>query len=51
MYLVLVLHFLGSLELRATITLPDVDSTVLAVFGLGQGAYLTKKAVGNVGDT
>lgn len=51
MYLMLVLHFLGSLELRATISLPDIDSTILAAFGLGHGAYLTKKAVGNVGDT
>ena len=25
------------------IQLPDVDSTILAVFGLAQGAYLTKK--------
>jgi len=29
--------------------LPDVDTTILATFGLGQGAYLTKKAVGEVG--
>lgn len=32
-------------------SLPDVDGTLLATFGLGQGAYLTKKAVslpGNV---
>jgi hypothetical protein len=51
MYLVLVVHFLGSLEMRASIGLPDVDSTILAAFGLGHGAYLTKKAVGNVGET
>ena len=29
--------------------MPDVDTTILATFGLGQGAYLTKKAVGAVG--
>jgi len=51
MYVVLILHFLGSLEMRATVSLPDIDSTILAAFGLGHGAYLTKKAVGNVGDT
>lgn len=50
-YVVIIFHFLGTLEMRATLALPDVDSTVLAAFGLGQGAYLTKKAVGNVGDT
>jgi hypothetical protein len=48
-YVVLVVHFLGSLEMRATISLPDVDSTILATFGLGHGVYLTKKALGNVG--
>lgn len=26
-------------------TIPDVDSTILASFGLGQGAYLVKKFV------
>jgi hypothetical protein len=26
------------------ISLPDVDGTVLAMFGVGQSAYLTKKA-------
>jgi hypothetical protein len=51
MYVVLMVHFLGFMEMRATVSLPDVDTTILATFGLGQGAYLTKKAVGNVGDT
>jgi len=37
-------HFLGALALQTQITLPDVDSTVLSGFGLGQGAYLVKKA-------
>ena len=50
-FLVLILHFLGSLEARTIVYLPDVDTTILASFGLGQGAYLTKKALGNVGDT
>ena len=37
--------FLAQLPLAAS-TLPDVDSTLLATFGLGQAAYLTKKVVG-----
>jgi hypothetical protein len=48
-YLLTVVGFLGSLELHRTVTLPDVDSTVLAAFGLGQGAYLVKKLVGDAG--
>jgi len=50
-YLVLVYHFLGSIPKSAKVSLPDVDTTILATFGLGQGAYLTKKAVGNVGQS
>jgi hypothetical protein len=48
-YLMLIFHFLHSVEFRKYVYLPDVDSTVLALFGIGQGAYLTKKAGGNVG--
>jgi len=48
-YVALVFHFLGSLEMRKITSLPDVDTTILATFGLGHGAYLTKKAVGEVG--
>jgi hypothetical protein len=33
-------------HLAATVTLPDVDTTILSAFGLGQGAYLAKKALG-----
>lgn len=50
-YLLLSFHFLGSLEWRGTVSLPDVDTTILAAFGLGHGAYLTKKAVGPVAQT
>lgn len=50
-FLALIIHFLGALEARTIVDLPDVDTTILASFGLGQGAYLTKKAVGNVGET
>jgi hypothetical protein len=48
-YLLSIFHFLGSIDFTTTATLPDVDTTLLALFGLGQGAYLTKKAAGNVG--
>jgi hypothetical protein len=50
MYFGMVIIFLGSIEKAHTVTLPDVDTTILAAFGLGQGAYLTKKAVANVGE-
>jgi len=48
-YSVLIFNFFGTIEYSKTVSLPDVDTTLLAAFGLGQGAYLTKKAVGNVG--
>jgi hypothetical protein len=48
MYIALSFHFLGTLETRSAVSLPDVDTTILAAFGLGQGAYLAKKAVGDV---
>lgn len=43
-YSIIAYHFLGVLEARASVSLPDVDGTVLAMFGVGQGAYLAKKA-------
>jgi hypothetical protein len=43
-------HFLGALELASPVTLPDVDSTLLSAFGLGQGAYLIKKAASKLGE-
>jgi hypothetical protein len=42
--------FLGTMPLLHTVVLPDVDTTILATFGLGQGAYLTKKYAGRVGE-
>jgi hypothetical protein len=50
-YAVVAFDALGTLKAVADAMMPDVDSTILAAFGLGQGAYLTKKAVGNVGDS
>lgn len=43
-----VYDFLGTIELHKDITLPDVDSTILATFGLGHGAYLAKKYVSGI---
>ena len=37
-------HFLGRLAMSTQIVLPDVDTALLSIFGLGQGAYLVKKA-------
>jgi hypothetical protein len=50
-YLVLVFGFLGNIVAAKTITLPDVDTTMLAAFTLGHGAYLAKKAAGNVSES
>lgn len=49
-YLIAVFHYLGTVTMQHSIWLPDVDSTVLAVFGLGHGAYLTKKYASPAGD-
>lgn len=51
MYLILVFHSLAFIADTKSISLPDVDTTIPASFGLGQGAYLTKKAAGNVGSS
>lgn len=40
--------FVQQVELRHMVSLPDVDNTILSAFGLGQGAYLVKKATGGV---
>jgi hypothetical protein len=42
-------HFLGSIALARTVSLPDVDTALLTAFGLSQGAYLAKKAALPVG--
>jgi hypothetical protein len=49
MFLASVFHYLSFIQTQNPSRLPDVDTTILAAFGLGQGAYLTKKAVGDVG--
>jgi hypothetical protein len=52
-YLVSFYYFLGAQNFGspAIVTLPDADATILSIFGLGQGAYLVKKAVGNAGQS
>ena len=49
-FLLSAFHFLGILELPPRVSLPDIDSTLLASFGIGQGAYLVKKAAGRPGE-
>jgi len=50
-YVLAVHHYVGAISLTASTSLPDVDTTILSAFGLGQGAYLAKKAAGNIGTT
>jgi hypothetical protein len=50
-YVLAVHHYVGAIYLTTTASLPDVDTTILSTFGLGQGAYLAKKAAGNIGTT
>lgn len=42
--------WLGSLAVADKVTLPDIDSALLAAFGIGQGAYLAKKAAMKLGE-
>ena len=50
-YSVSMYAWLGRLTLHASVQLPDIDSTLLGTFGVGQAAYLTKKYVGDTGKT
>jgi hypothetical protein len=52
-YLINFYYFLGAQNFGSpgVVTLPDADATILSIFGLGQGAYLVKKAVGNAGQS
>jgi hypothetical protein len=43
-------NFLGAIAHSAHVTLPDVDTTLLSGFGLGQGAYLVKKLASKPGE-
>ncbi|HEV2853392.1 MAG TPA: hypothetical protein VHC97_11365 [Thermoanaerobaculia bacterium] len=44
-YVVQMFDFLSLLHLSAQVSLPDVDPTLLGIFGISHGAYITKKAV------
>jgi hypothetical protein len=44
------IHFLERLAVEQQIVLPDVDTALLSGFGLGQGAYLLKKAALKLGE-
>ena len=46
-YAVGVVEFMGHIEFRRQVTMPDVDATLLTIFGLGQAAYLGKKYAGD----
>ncbi len=48
-YVVTCFHQLGNLEIAQEVSLPDIDSYLLASFGIGQAAYLAKKAASNIG--
>lgn len=43
LYAITLVVFLERIEFRSQVTLPDVDGTLLALFGIGQAAYLGKK--------
>ncbi|SCY31271.1 hypothetical protein SAMN05216420_104204 [Nitrosospira sp. Nl5] len=45
-YAISAVEFMESIEFRRVVTMPDVDATLLSIFGLGQAAYLGKKAAG-----
>ncbi len=49
MFAVSVLNALAVIKLQAKTSLPDVDTTLLSLFGIGQGAYLVKKLGSNPG--
>jgi hypothetical protein len=48
-YIGQILGYLGTISLHKNVALPDVDSTLLATFGIGQAAYLAKKYVDDTG--
>lgn len=44
-YIVQMFDFLSLLHMSAQVSMPDVDPTLLGIFGISHGAYITKKAV------
>lgn len=49
LYVVSAFPFLMRFSVSAHMMLPDVDTTLLSLFGLGQGAYLIKKVAATAG--
>jgi hypothetical protein len=49
-YLISCFVFLGDLWPDRSVTLPDIDTVLLSTFGVGQGAYLVKKAAMKPGE-
>ena len=47
-YVATAFNQLGNLEIAPQVLLPDINSYLLASFGIGQGAYLAKKAASNL---
>ena len=43
-YLITAFNALSSIPLQTRVIFPDVDTSLLGAFGIGQGAYLVKKA-------
>lgn len=43
-----VYDFLGTIEFHKVVTLPEIDSDLLSIFGTSQGVYLAKKTVGKL---
>jgi hypothetical protein len=48
-YAISVVDFMSVFQFKRSISLPEVDATLLAIFGLGQAGYLGKKAAGDAG--
>jgi hypothetical protein len=51
-FVLTLIQWLGMVDITPhhTWLLPDVDTTLLSLFGIGQGAYLVKKMASNVGE-
>jgi hypothetical protein len=45
-YLLRAYHFLGGMDLTASIELPDIDGSIVTLFGVSHGTYLANKAAG-----
>jgi hypothetical protein len=48
-YLMQVWNFLGTMELTAATSLPDIDGSLTTLFGISQASYLGNKAAGKPG--